>query len=46
MTQPANNPDAFSPIEEAVGKFRDEIAYWRGRAETAEAAESNAGRSR
>ena len=38
MTQPANNPDAFSPIEEAVGKFRDEIAHWRGRAETAEAA--------
>ena len=37
MTQPVNNPDAFSPIEEAVGKFRDEIAHWRGRAETAEA---------
>ena len=38
MTQPAINPDAFSPIEEAVGKFREEISHWRGRAEDAEAA--------
>ena len=44
MTQPVNNPDPFSPIEEAVGKFRSEIAgltterdYWKTAAEAAAA---------
>ena len=44
MTTPPNSADAFSPLEEAVGKFRAEITgltaerdYWKSAAESAAA---------